>query len=223
MRPAAARVPPSLLRSFGGTVVLVVMATAQAVAQSTTPPGPWVLDVRGVTSPVPTDAGFYPPLAATSVPSRGFGADFGAHVYLWNLKLARIGFGANFAIVRSVVDAPVAVTEDEATEEAPSTQRVTLNMRMLAPQLSANFGTRDGWSYLSAGVGIATVATEAADVMPGRHESGRLRSVNFGGGARWFITPRLAFGFDLRAHRIAAGSATPKTSVFAVGAGLAIR
>ena len=222
MRREAACVPPSLLRSIGGTVVMVAMATAQASAQTTAPPGPWVLDVRGVTSPVPTDAGFYPPLAATSVPSRGFGADFGAHVYLWNLKLARIGVGANFVIVRSVVDAPVATTEEEATE-APATQRVTLNMRMLAPQVSANFGTRDGWSYLSAGVGVATVATEAADVMPGRHESGRLRSVNFGGGARWFITPRLAFGFDLRAHRMAAGSGTPKTSVFAVGAGLSIR
>ena len=222
MRRAAACVPPSLLRSFGGTVVMVVMATAQTAAQTTTPPGPWVFDVRGVTSPVPTDAGFYSTLAATSVPSRGFGADFGAHIYLWTLKLARIGFGGNFVIVRSAVVAPVAVPEDE-TAEAPPTQRVTLNMRMLAPQISANFGTRDGWSYLSAGVGIASVATEVADVMPGRHESGRLRSVNFGGGARWFITPRLAFGFDLRAHRFAAGSGTPKTGVFAVAAGLSIR
>ncbi|HVG70411.1 MAG TPA: hypothetical protein VM819_05850, partial [Vicinamibacterales bacterium] len=94
---------------------------------------------------------------------------------------------------------------------------------MLAPQVSANFGTRDGWSYLSAGVGIASVATEAADVMPGENESGRLRVVNFGGGARWFITERLAFGFDVRAHRIAAGSGTPKTALFAVSAGLSIR
>jgi hypothetical protein len=222
VRRAAARVPRSLLRSLGGTVVAVVIATAQAAAQTTMPPGPWALDVRGVTSPVPTDAAFYPPLAATSVPSRGFGADFGAHVYLWNVKLARIGVGANFVVVRSAVRAPVSATEGEPSDAA-ATQRVSLNMRMLAPQVSANFGTRDGWSYLSAGVGIASVATEAADVMPGENESGRLRVVNFGGGARWFITERLAFGFDVRAHRIAAGSGTPKTSVFAVGAGLSIR
>ena len=222
MRRTAASVLPWLLRSFGGTVATVMIGTGQAAAQTTAPPGPWVLDVRGVTSPVPTDAGFYPPLAATSVPSRGFGADLGAHVYLWRLRLARIGLGGNFVIVRSTVVAPVAATEDE-TAEAPAGQRLTLNMRVIAPQISANFGTRDGWSYLSAGVGIATVATEAADATPGRHESGRLRSVNFGGGARWFITPRLAFGFDLRAHRIAAGSATPKTSVFAVSAGLSLR
>jgi len=219
---AAARVPRSLLRSLGGTVVAVVIATAQAAAQTTMPPGPWALDVRGVTSPVPTDAAFYPPLAATSVPSRGFGADFGAHVYLWNVKLARIGVGANVVVVRSAVRAPVSATEGE-TSDAAATQRVSLNMRMLAPQVSANFGTRDGWSYLSAGVGIASVATEAADVMPGENESGRLRVVNFGGGARWFITERLAFGFDVRAHRLAAGSGSPKTSVLAVGAGLSIR
>lgn len=222
MRRPAACVPAWLLRSFGGTVVTLLISTGQAAAQTTAPPGPWVADVRGVTSPVPTDAGFYPPLAATSVPSRGFGADLGAHVYLWSMRLARIGLGGNFIIVRSTVVSAVAAT-DEETGEAPAGQRVTLNMRVVAPQISANFGSRDGWSYLSAGVGIATVATEAADVMPGRHESGRLRSVNFGGGARWFITPRLAFGFDLRAHRIAAGSDTPKTSLFAVAAGLSIR
>jgi hypothetical protein len=47
--------------------------------------------------------------------------------------------------------------------------------------------------------------------------------VNFGGGARWFLTERVAFGFDLRGHQIAAGDDTPKVSVFAVGAGLSIR
>jgi hypothetical protein len=94
---------------------------------------------------------------------------------------------------------------------------------MIAPQISFNFGSRDGWSYLSAGLGAASVNAEATDVLPGRRESGLLRAVNFGGGARWFITPRLAFGFDLRAHQIAAGADTAKVSVFAVGAGLSIR
>lgn len=223
MRRAAACVPRSLLRGFGGTVAAVVIATAQAAAQTTLPPGPWVLDVRGVTSPVPTDARFYPPLATSSVPSRGFGVDVGAQVYLLSLRLARIGVGANFVSVRSTAVGPVAAADDETTIAAAGGQRLTLNMQMIAPQVSANFGSRDGWSYLSAGVGTASVTTETSDVMAGRQESGWLRSVNFGGGARWFITSRLAFGFDLRAHRIAAGSGTPKTSVFAVGAGLSIR
>jgi hypothetical protein len=219
---AAARGPSSPLRSLGGTVAAVLLAATQAAAQTTSPPGPWVLDVRGVTAPVPTDAAFYPPLATTSVPSRGFGVDVGAHVYFLSLGLARIGIGATYGSVRSTAVGPVPPIDDEEVIAGPG-QRLTLRMQMIAPQVSANFGSRDGWSYLSAGIGTASITTETADVMPGRHETGRLRSVNFGGGARWFIRPRVAIGFDLRAHRIADGSGTPRTSVFAVGAGLSIR
>lgn len=219
---AAACVPPSLLRSFGGSVAAILIAATQAAAQTALPPGPWVLDVRGVTTPVPTDAGFYPPLAVTSVPSRGFGVDVGAHVYLLSMGLARIGVGADVVSVRSTAVGAVAAIDDEESLAGPD-QRLTLTMQMIAPQVSANFGSRDGWSYLSAGIGTVSITTETADVMPGRQESGRLRSVNFGGGARWFIASRLAFGFDLRAHRIAAGPDTPKTSVFVVSAGLSLR
>jgi hypothetical protein len=213
---------PRWLRwSIGAIAARVLLAAGPVAAQTASPPGPWVLDLRGVTSPVPTDAAFYPPLATAFVPSRGFGVDVGAHLYLFTLGLSRIGLGANVVTLRSAATAPMQVVDGEAA--ASAAQRATLNMWMVAPQVSANFGSRDGWSYLSAGIGAASVATETANVLPGRQESGRMRSVNFGGGARWFIRPRLAFGFDLRAHRIAAGSGTPKTSVFAVGAGLSIR
>ena len=58
---------------------------------------------------------------------------------------------------------------------------------------------------------------------PGEQESGRLRTINYGGGARWFFTPRLAFGIDLRAHQLAAGAGTPRVSVFAASAGVSFR
>ena len=35
-------------------------------------------------------------------------------------------------------------------------------MRTLAPQVSFNFGGRDGWSYLSGGIGLATLTAEKA-------------------------------------------------------------
>jgi hypothetical protein len=222
VRRAAAWIPLSLLRSLGGTVAAVLIAT-QAAAQATPPPGPWVVDVRGVTTPVPTDAGFYPPLATSSVPSRGFGVDVGTHVYFFSMGLARIGVGANYVRVRSTAVTQVAPPVDDEESIAGPGQRLTLTMQMIVPQVSANFGSRDGWSYLSAGVGTASIATETADVMPARQESGRLRSVNVGGGARWFIRPHLAFGFDLRAYRVTAGSVTPATAAFAVSAGLSIR
>jgi hypothetical protein len=203
------------------TVVAIVLATAtRATAQTTSPPGPWVVDVRGVTSPVPIDPAFYPPLDSAFVPARGFGVDAGAHVYVFNFGPARVGFGANLVMLRGTASPPPPTVEDGGST---AVQRLTVSMRMIAPQVSLNFGSHDGWSYLSAGLGAASMNAEATDVLPGRHESGLLRSVNYGGGARWFLTERLAFGFDLRAHQIAAGADTPKVSVFAVAAGLSIR
>ena len=72
-----------------------VSTAVPAAAQAKSRPGPWVLDVRGVTSPVPTDPDYYPPLAAVLVPERGFGVDVGAHVYLFNLGPARNAFMAS--------------------------------------------------------------------------------------------------------------------------------
>jgi hypothetical protein len=198
----------------------MLATAAPAAAQTTSPPGPWVVDIRGVTSPVPIDPTFYPPLDNAFVPARGFGVDVGAHVYVFNVGPARVGLGANLVMVRGTASPPAPTVEDGGST---AVQRLTVSMRIIAPQLSFNFGSRDGWSYLSAGLGAGRVNAEATDVLPGRHESGLLRSVNYGGGARWFLTPRLAFGFDLRAHQIAAGADTPKVSVFAVGAGLSIR
>jgi hypothetical protein len=178
-----------------------------------------VVDIRGATSAVPTDTTFYPTLTSTIVPSRGFGADIGGHFYLFNFGPARVGLGASVMVVRATANA-AASTQAESTEPG---QRVTLTLRALAPQVSFNFGSGDGWSYLSAGVGLGSVNSRTDNAAPGEHESGRLRTVNYGGGARWFMTPRLAFGIDLRAYQLAAGAGTPRVSIFAAGAGLSIR
>ena len=202
-------------------VAAVIIAAAPAAGQTPSPPGSWVVDIRGTTSAVPIDASFYPPLTAAAVPNRGFGADIGAHVYLFSLGPARVGLGTSMMVVRATANAP-ASTEADAPLTSPG-QRLTLTMRALAPQLSLNFGSRDGWSYLSAGLGTGSVNTHASDATPGERKSGSLRSVNFGGGARWFITPRLAFSIDLRAHQLAAGDGTPRVSVFAASAGVSVR
>jgi hypothetical protein len=210
VRPAAALI-----------VAAAVMAAAPAAGQTPSRPGPWVLDIRGVTSAVPTDTTFYPALTSTVVPSRGFGADVGAHVYLFNLGPARVGLGAGLLAVRATASA--SNTQAEAGETAEPVQRVAMTLRAIAPQLSLNFGSGDGWSYLSAGVGVGSVHSRTENSLPGERESGRLRMLNYGGGARWFISPRLAFGHDLRAYQLAAGAPTPRVSIFAAGAGLSFR
>lgn len=199
---------------------MALLAAAPAAGQTApSRPGPYVFDVRAATSGVPNDLSFYPTLTTEVVPARGFGLDVGGHVYLFTLGPARVGLGANVMLIRSSATAPV------SPEDPLPGQRLTLNLRTVAPQVSVNFGTRDGWSYLSAGLGIASVTTRTEEVADGRRESGQLRSVNFGGGARWFIAPRVAFGFDVRAHQIAASgsSGTPAMTMMAIGAGLSLR
>jgi hypothetical protein len=189
--------------------------SAPAAAQSTSRPGPWALDIRGVTSPVPQQTVFYPTLAATAlIPSRGFGFDVGVHAYLFNLGAARVGIGADLFYVqaRTTPPAPAPTTSPDAAP-APAGQNVQIDMRLLTPQVSFNFGSRQGWSYLSAGMGQADVITRTSGALAGRRESSRLDTINVGGGARWFFKSHLAFGFDVRLHNIAAGTVEQPDSV----------
>jgi hypothetical protein len=232
---AAECVPPSLLRSFGAAVAAVVIAASPAAAQTPSRPGPWALDVRGVTSPVPDDASFYPTLSAAQIPARGYGIDVGAHVYLFNAGPSRIGVGGNVLEIRSTTTSTITQTVDDGSTSVSAGQSLTLRMRIIAPQLSFNFGSRDGWSYVSLGAGVASVRTRAGNLLPGSSESERLRALNVGGGARWFFKSRLAFGFDLRVHRISAGSAvgstdsvsstqsTPSMTAMSISAGFSFR
>jgi hypothetical protein len=177
-----------------------VLLGSQAGAQSLTPgpPGPFVIDLRGSTSGIPTSIGLYPTIPeGGSVPSRGFGYDVGGHVYLFNLGPARLGLGINVLGVRGT-----------ATD-------ATTTMNVLAPQLSFNFGSSEGWSYLSAGAGTARVNAG---------ETASSSAINAGGGARWFIRRHIAVGFDLRWHKIAADGATMDAStLFAASVGFSVK
>jgi len=178
-----------------------VLLGSRVAAQSLTPgpPGPFfVVDVRGATSGVPTSIGLYPTVPdGGSVPARGFGYDVGGHVYLFNLGSARIGLGANVIGVRGT-----------ATD-------ATATMNIVAPQLSFNFGTSDGWSYLSLGAGPARMNAE---------ETGSSTAINAGGGARWFFKRHLAVSFDLRLYRIAAdGDIMGRSTQFAASVGFSVK
>jgi hypothetical protein len=181
----------------------VLACAGRASAQAADPPGPWVFDLRGATSGLPSDTAFFPPLpTATLVPSRGFGFDIAAHVYMLSLGPARVGLGASYLSVRGTTDT------------------VTSNVRTVAPQISFNFGTTNGWSYLSAGAGRAWMRTTAEQLAgTAERKSDGIAAVNFGGGARWFLTSRLGVGFDLRWHRLAS---TPKEMLLSASAGFSI-
>ncbi len=213
---------------FAGLVLAASVTAAQELtSEPFEPPGPYVIDVRGAMASIPKPPEFFPPLeAGTFAPARGFGLDVGAHIYPFTLGRARVGFGANVVHARG----SLALSEVSAT------------VTTVTPQVSFNFGTRDGWSYLSAGYGTAAVRSsgpvreELLSGVPDAEsgelegpmvirtaESGRVRALNYGGGARWFLSSHLAVGFDLRFHRLSAGAVTPKATLAVLSAGLSIR
>ena len=177
-------------------------AAHPAAAQSLSPgpPGPFVLDVRGVSSGLPSGASLLQPLpAGVTVPGRGLGGSAGAHVYALRIGPARLGMGVDVMLARG------------------STAAARSRLTTVAPQLSANFGTSDGWSYLSAGVGTARQRFDPGGV------SDSVRAVNVGGGARWFLRAHVGIGFDVRIHRLAAGDAAPAATMVAAAVGLSMK
>ena len=216
------------------------MGAQTTAGQTATPdrPGPWVVDLRGATVSLPQDAAFFPDIpSSTAVPSRGYGMDVGAHVYVLQLGPARLGIGGMLLRARGTAS-PGDPDEDE--EPSPTGLATTPDVASLlttfGPQISMNFGSRAGWSYLSAGIGRARMSTRASrfvdeddddDVTAAQLIEHRSRSsLNFGGGARWFTRQRLAVSFDVRFHIIGAGGeepATPGKTLLAASVGVSLR
>jgi len=223
--------------------VLVVVLTATPAAGQIAPPaapGPYVIDLRAATSGLSTNPAFFPTSPeGTNVPTRGYGGDVGAHVYPMQLGIARLGVGVGLMQVRGTASPATPSSSTSSSATGATTPHVKAALTIIAPQLSFNFGSAAGWSYLSAGVGRARVtsATSAfggtgagSSVTPaGDANSGLVQSLNIGGGARWFMKAHLGVSFDVRLHRISAGEAqgnrpaTPRTTVMAASVGISVR
>jgi hypothetical protein len=205
-------------------------ATSTAFAQSREPLPIVVLDIRGTSVGLPTTFGWTPPVPEeTVVPSRSYGLDVGGHVYPLRGGVVSLGIGAALVLSRGVA------TQAEPANDTDTLVRpeVTTRLASIAPQLSVNFGHRHGWSYLSGGVGRARVRSEVSQPLtpasPTTVDAGWVQTINWGGGARWFINDHIAFTFDLRWHRLPDVDATVnrpaagKTSLIVVGGGISIK
>jgi len=198
------------------TLLILVLAPRAARAQPLTPqpPGPLAFDIRGTTLGVPQTSEFYPDLPGdTIVPARGFGLEGGVHFYPWGWGSRRIGVGADISWTRGSVTPTVNSSTATGTITGIALPDVAVSMRVLSPQVSINFGTSGGWSYLTAGGGGAWVHSTAAR----SEKSQAVADINTGGGARWFLTDHVGVGFDLRVHWIG-GSA-----LFAASAGFSLK
>lgn len=210
-----------------------------SAAQTDAPPGPYAIDVRGALGSLPQDASFFPPApTGTPIPTGGAGFDIGGHLYLFHLGPARLGLGLNLFQVGAEASPATPSTSGSGTPPRPTVPQVTTRVRLFTPQLSFNFGSSRGWSYLSAGVGQITVSTatsafatgssDTAPITPARtRDTSALQTVNFGGGARWFNTQHLAFSFDVRFHkargRSKGGVSTVPVTLVTASAGISLR
>jgi hypothetical protein len=169
------------------------------------PPGPFALDVRLAMPSFNTGSALADPLSLRTdqLPSRGWGLEFGATAY--PLRGRRFALGLGAALVRtSGSQAPD--PEDEAAADDPT---IETRFNALVPQISLNFGSGRGWSYIGGGLALMKRATGDADAdVP---LGPRLTGIHYGGGARWFAGRHVAFSFDLRFYRIPeqAAEATP--------------
>ena len=207
-------------------VVLVLASAVPARAQDPPPRLPIiVIDLQGSIARFPSDD----PLLAnsrgitvTELPGSGFGGQMGVHLYPIRSKSISVGIGGQ-AIIAQARQTP-------ATEVAKQIQAVTEEFRSIGGQLSLNFGKGTGWSYLSGGIGRSNWS-----IIPGEREALEtdnevLKTINWGGGARWFAKSHLAFSFDVRFYTMAAGTpslpgknGSPQTRFMVIGAGISIK
>jgi hypothetical protein len=223
------------VRAVVFAVLLAGMANT-SLAQTRQPIGRFVVDVRGASAGLPTDEGWVPTLPANALaPSRTLGLDAGGHVYFLRLGGLTFGAGSTMLFARGTTTAPDPVSSSPTTPPPVQTiPDVHTRLTSIAPQLSMNFGHALGWSYLSAGLGTTKVESEA--MIPSRstvvftpRESGWVKTVNFGGGARWFIKDRFGVGFDLRWYQVSTvpASAThpgaPRVTLVTAGVGIVLK
>ena len=211
--------------------VLAGLAMADtSLAQQRERIGPWVADVRVASVGLPAEPGWTPAVpTGTITPSRTLGLDLGAHVYVLRRRSIAVGVGATWITARGT-SAPPDV-DGSTPPTTPTRPEVSTRLSSLAPQLSLNFGHSLGYSYVSAGLGRTRIESEAT--LTGTtftpRDSDWVKTLNYGGGARWFLNDRVGVGFDVRWHKLSLVAATPtspgapRASLLVAGVGVVVK
>jgi len=160
-------------------------------------------------------------MTLAELPGRGLGIQVAVTFYPLKWRALTFGFGGELTANRA------SQTPPEGSVGVRGAQEKFLSV---APQLSFNFGSGSGWSYLSGGLGVSQWSL----IPDGREEpfpsdTDRLKTLNYGGGARWFAKPHLAFSFDARFYAISPGPpylghpGSPHTTLLIIGAGISVK
>lgn len=134
-------------------------------------------------------------VTAANLATHGLGLVVGAHWYPVHLGVITLGVGGEMLVSRA------SRTLEPATKDAVEGPTVKTRFSALSPQVSLNVGKQNGWSYISGGIGRSTFTAEREDApLPGADAGSK--TINYGGGARWFTRKHLALSVDLRFYAV---------------------
>jgi hypothetical protein len=142
-------------------------------------------------------------------------------VFVVRRRRLSIGVGGDVVWAR-------AATQPVDAAGAAAGPRVTRRFDGFSPTVTVNFGSRNGWSYLAAGMGplrfdTTTGANAPAD--PARRKA----TIALGGGARWFNFSRVAYTFDVRFYQtrpleiVGSHPGRSRVRVLVLSAGISVR
>jgi hypothetical protein len=208
---------------------LVLCFAAAARAQDPPPKiGPFVVDLHATVPKYPSA----PALAAShdvvvaELPGRGLGIQVGGQVYFFRWRAVTFGIGGEYAASRGRKSPP---DTDSSATDTTALRETEEKFSAAGSALSFNFGTGHGWSYISGGIGQSTWSVIPVGRAAFPSDTARLKTINYGGGARWFAKPHLAFSFDVRFYAINPGPASldfpgsPRTTMLVIGAGVSLK
>jgi hypothetical protein len=200
---------------------------APAAAQQKEPLPKFAADVRGMFSRHKVEPDIAKGLGVenSNLPVRSFGLAGGAHVYPLGGRKVTLGFGGNIVIARGTRTNDIVGEDGVTTTKSPTVRR---HFTAFSPEISLNFGHRNGWSYVSGGFfGRSKLYVERLD-QPATDPPYR-KTLNYGGGARWFTTDHVALSVDFRWYSVAEQPQTasvvfqPATTLLVLSAGISIK
>jgi len=216
---------------LAGATVLLLGAAPAAFAQSPAPLPLVVVDVRAAMAKLGPNAAAAADFNVdpTAVPHTGLAGTLGVHVYPLRRRGLAVGVGVEAVSAEAGPDRAARVLGPGAPPDNGLTGSIALDRRLtgVSAVLSVNFGSRDGWSYLSGGVGPLRFATTSSAVAHATAPA--VKTTNVGVGARWFTNRHVAFTFDVRAYLTRPAPAMPgvvgrnRQRVLVLSAGISLR
>lgn len=211
-------------------VCLAIAVPAAAQSQQKEPIGRFAADIRGIFARHKAEPSVATELEVepANLPARSVGLAGGAHFYPWRGARMAFGVGGEFVLGRGSRTLDILGSDGKPTTPPTKSPTVRRHFTSFAPEVSINFGHRNGWSYISGGVfGRSKLYVDRADA-PATNAPQR-KTLNYGGGARWFTSDRIAFSVDFRWYSVSDQPATatliaqPGTTLLILSGGISIK